>query len=228
MSLTDVDRVSEVIGQLQTLDLELMIKDVMAEQGEMIEGSTKGLGAISLTSLHAMQSPTMTSCLYAGPDDPSKRLLPLCIKIRDAFASAGFMVTDDRPLKLHATILNTVYAKNSGQKRARSPSKEKVDRQPLAATESNEAQPTSLAREISLPGTARPPDTFRGHGRNSRAPMKLDATQLLEKCKDFVWASEFAIEKLAICKMGAKKILDNDGNVIDEQYEEVASIVMPA
>lgn len=224
MSLTDVDRVSEAIGHLQTLDINSMIQEVVAEQGDLFERDTIGLGTMSLTALHAMQSPTKTSSLYAGPEDPSKRLLPLCLRIRDAFASAGFIVMEDRPLKLHATILNTIYAKSGGRNKAPSPDK---DNTTLPLTHSNEVLPASLVRDISPPGGAPLPDSSRGRGRRSRAPITLDATQLLDKCKDFIWASGFAIEKLAICEMGAKKILDMDGNIVDEQYEEVASIALP-
>jgi activating signal cointegrator complex subunit 1 len=120
-----------------------------------------------------MHSPKSTSILYAGPQDPSGSLLPICSKLRSLFEDAGYLVSDDRPLKLHATIVNTIYAKAE----------------------------------------------HRGGGN-----VRFDAEALLGKWKDFIWVQDFAIEKLAICKMGAKKITNENGEIVGEEYEEVASI----
>ncbi|KAF2100104.1 hypothetical protein NA57DRAFT_56030 [Rhizodiscina lignyota] len=137
---------------------------------------------VALKSLHSMHPARKTSILYAGPDDPSGLLLPLCKHLRTLFTDAGLMVKDDRQLKLHATVLNTIYVKRSSR------------------------------------------DRSSGHGPNARAPLRVDATALLELYKDFVWADGVRIEKIAICKMGAKKTFDAAGNIVDEAYEEVASI----
>lgn len=78
---------------------------------------------------------------------------------------------DDRPLKLHATLVNTIYAK-----------------------------------------------------AYHRWGVKFNAEGLIEEWKDFVWAKDFPIEKLAICKMGAKKITGAKGEILGQEYEEIASI----
>lgn len=39
-----------------------------------------------------------------------------------------------------------------------------------------------------------------------------------------MWAKDFPIEKLAICKMGAKKIIGGNEEIVGEEYEETASI----
>jgi activating signal cointegrator complex subunit 1 len=45
----------------------------------------------------------------------------------------------------------------------------------------------------------------------------IDATQLIEECKHFAWARDFRIEEVAICKMGAKKELGRNGEVLSEK-----------
>ena len=216
MSLTSVDRVSEAIGFLQTFDLEGMLKDILDEGEPSSEDVPAFPPRMSLTSLHSMHPPKKTSILYAGPDDSSGIFVPFCGKLRDTFSAAGFLVPDDRPLKLHATIVNTVYAKAG-------------DRGKAGTGSAGLNGPQASAQGSGLPAESystqdAPPETSRGHGRTSKAPMRLDATGLLDKCKDFVWAENFTIEKIAICKMGAKKILDDGGNLLDEQYEEVATV----
>ena len=67
-----------------------------------------------------MQSPTRTSSLYTAPTAASAALLlPFCTTLRQTFIEAGFLIPEDRQLKLHATIVNTIYAREakSGKKR---------------------------------------------------------------------------------------------------------------
>ena len=66
---------------------------------------------ISLSGLHSMHSPTSTSVLYALPVDPTCRLVNFCQSLRQLFTGAAFILPEDRPLRLHATIVNTVYAR---------------------------------------------------------------------------------------------------------------------
>lgn len=217
MSLDSIDRVSEAIGFLQTLDIGAIIDDIVQDQGD----SQGMLRQISLTSLHSMHSPRKTSVLYAGPDDRSGILMPLCKRLRDEFTAAGFCVPDDRSLKLHATVVNTVYVKQGGRDRP-APQREE-------ASDDNEAPAAEASANTSKPivETVASSSNSRGHGRYAKGPLRLDATDLLEKSKGFKWATDFKIEKIAICKMGAKKILDDDGKIVDEQYEEIASIPFP-
>jgi activating signal cointegrator complex subunit 1 len=97
----------------------------------------------------------------------------MCVLLRNSFEKKGYLVPDDRPLKLHATIVNTIYAKA---------------------------------------------------GHKGGGNLRIDAQDLLEEWKDFVWAKDFPIEKLAICKMGAKKITNANGEIVGEEYEQIASI----
>ncbi|KAF2497927.1 hypothetical protein BU16DRAFT_329576 [Lophium mytilinum] len=137
---------------------------------------------ISLQGLHSMHPPARTSILYAAPEDPTGRLYPAATKLRDLFTQAGLMVPDDRPLKLHATIINTIYAKASKGGRG------------------------------------------AGHGANAKALLRLDAQEMVERYRGFVWAEGVRVERVAICKMGAKKVVDAGGVVVREEYEEVAGL----
>lgn len=59
--------------------------------------------------------------------------------------------------------------------------------------------------------------------------MRFDATELVERYKDFVWAENVRIDRVQICKMGAKKIFNESGEVVDEEYEVVGEkIIAPS
>lgn len=224
MSVGSVDRISEAIGFLQTLDIQALMQEAI--KGKHSTQTLRDDRAIqlrvSLTSLHSMHPPRRTSILYAGPEDRNEILMPFCNKLRSAFSSAGFLVQDDRPLKLHATMLNTIYVKATGRQAATlgattSKTTAVIDN-PSSEHGGSEAAPNAEGAKD---------DRSRGHGPNAKAPIRLDATTLLEQCKDFVWTNEFTIDKVAICEMGAKKIMDEEGNILDEHYQEVAAVELP-
>jgi len=66
---------------------------------------------VSLTGLQSMHNPARTSILYTLPEDHTFRLRSVCEALCHQFTSKGFLVLDKRPLLLHATIVNTLYAK---------------------------------------------------------------------------------------------------------------------
>ncbi|KAI0900809.1 kinase A anchor protein [Annulohypoxylon nitens] len=132
-------------------------------------GSSSPLLSLTLRGLHPMQSASKTSVLYVSPTDAEGTLQRFCEKLRSTFQEAGLMVVENRPLLLHATILNTIYVK--GRKKGR---KEK---------------------------------------------LLIDASGILDRYEDYVWMENVPVEKIAICKMGAKK--QEDG---DEAYEVEAEI----
>jgi activating signal cointegrator complex subunit 1 len=80
-----------------------------------------GALTITLRGLHAMQPAARASVLYSTPADEDGTLLRLCEQIKAAFQAAGLMLDENRPLLLHATILNTLYVKagRRGQRRER-------------------------------------------------------------------------------------------------------------
>ncbi|KAI0205483.1 kinase A anchor protein [Astrocystis sublimbata] len=66
-------------------------------------------------------------------------------------------------------------------------------------------------------------NTIYVKGRKGKKSEKLwiDARQILDRYDDYVWMENVPIEKIAICKMGAKKLEDGD-----EAYEVEAEIDM--
>ncbi|CAK7209367.1 hypothetical protein SCUCBS95973_000415 [Sporothrix curviconia] len=110
LSLGDSDRLQQAVQRLQSLARE--------DAGKAEAGKPEGKPiSMALHGLHAMQPPARATVLYASPVDESTGqlaaaggpLLALCERVRAAFAD--LMVPDERPLLLHATIVNTVYAK---------------------------------------------------------------------------------------------------------------------
>lgn len=135
---------------------------------------------ISLSGLHPMQAPTKTSSLYTAPTLSPRSLTPFSLALQTAFRTPGFLLPDTRPLKLHATIVNTIYARSA----------------------------TS------------------GKKRWSKDSGKIDATALIERYRDYEWVRDMRIERVAICEMGAKKVLEGEV-VVDQVYTEVASVELP-
>lgn len=204
---------------------------------------------ISLKSLQSMHAPHKTSILYAFAEDPSERLEPLCNALRGQFMEAGFLIDDQRPLKLHATIVNTIYAK--GRKRSRKTREQtnkqqknpgvneiKVEESTLddqkqgseAEVEDHKAKETTAqpsGQTASNGGEAGHNDGTTGHGPNADAPLKINAVGILERYKEYVWADDFVLDRVAICEMGAKKIFNEKGEVVSEEYKEVATLSLP-
>jgi activating signal cointegrator complex subunit 1 len=173
---------------------------------------------ISLTGLSSMHSPTNTSILYIPPSDPTNRLYPFCLALQKIFQDEGLLLPDSRELKLHATIVNTIYAK--GRKKRAGP-KRKGSHGGEPSPGSGEQGGLVKVKEDDEE------DRSQGHGPHSNAPLKFDPRRLLEEYKDFVWAEGIVLDRIAICEMGAKKHFDTDGNVVGEEYTEVASVILP-
>jgi activating signal cointegrator complex subunit 1 len=241
MSLMSEDRVEEAVKFLKSLDLKGLIDEnvhtessqsaIEIAQNTLVKdvkqsslqttlkssttdttNSNDSLLSISLTSLHSMHSPKSTSILYAAPHDPSGRLLPLCTTLRSLFEKEGHLVPDDRPLKLHATIVNTIYAKSGGRGGGSiGTAKTIAGSYTQTAGDNTDGKSAVFNRSV-------------GHGPNAKALLRFDAEGLLEQWKDFIWVEGFPLEKLSICKMGATKITAANGEVIGEEYEEIASI----
>jgi len=91
--------------------------------GETARGDGFPPLTLSLTGLQAMGSPAATSVLYAAPTDATGRLWGFCNALRKEFVEAGFLVPEERPLLLHATVVNMVYAKERGRKKGKPPVK---------------------------------------------------------------------------------------------------------
>jgi len=155
---------------------------------EAAEGPLPPLLSVTLKGLHSMQpGASKASVLYAPPVDADGVLKRFCEKLRSTFQDAGLMAEEDRPLLLHATILNTIYVKGG---------------------RNNNSNPGGRGRGGG------------GGGKGKRHErLTIDARQILERYEDYMWMENISVEKIAICKMGAKKLDDGD-----EAYEVEAEI----
>jgi activating signal cointegrator complex subunit 1 len=236
MSL-DEEKLQGAVESLQELDLKSILRSASAAEqqmsiGQQLEG--EGL-SINLGGLIPMQQPHKTSILYAEPRDTTSRLFPFASSLRNHFTTKGFLIEDSRPLKLHATILNTIYAKPRGRQGNR-----KKDETPeIQADTADHDDTTSATGSVAGEDAIRAPDSFtaenetasaqrdeldrsEGHGPKAKSWIRFDATSLIEQHIDFVWAENLKIDRVQICKMGAKKTMNEAGEVVDEKYEVVA------
>ena len=172
MSLLTPDRLEAACAFLRDLDISAMLK---AAQGHL-------LTPLTFTGLHPMGTQEHTSSLYAAPSSPSAAavLIPFCTALRQAFVAAELMVPETRPMKLHATVVNTIYAR--------------------------EAQ--------------------SGKKRWGKGSGKFDARAVVDRYREFEWARDVRIERVSICEMGAKKVMEGEV-VVDQVYTEVASVPLP-
>lgn len=263
MSL-DGDKLTQATDLLKNLDLEALLREAttrkdVEEVQEKTEVSDKSESQppaplslenplrISLTSLQPMQSPHKTSILYISPSDPSERLKPLCLALRQRFSDAELLVPDTRPLRLHATIVNTIYAKGRRKPKPKSRTKKGEDDKKVDAETAKDAAVESTSATRNAPkdesdhGEQSSPidgqkdgskqltanDAGSGHGPDAKAPLRFDAREILERYKDHVWAEDFCIDRVAICEMGAKKVLDEAGKIVREEYKEIAVKRLP-
>ncbi|EHK18716.1 uncharacterized protein TRIVIDRAFT_57587 [Trichoderma virens Gv29-8] len=69
--------------------------------------------SLTLQGLHSMQPAERAAVLYAPPLDPEGILYDFCKQLQKPFQDSGLMIDENRPLLLHATIINTIYVKNN-------------------------------------------------------------------------------------------------------------------
>ncbi|KAK1063238.1 hypothetical protein LTR12_009577 [Friedmanniomyces endolithicus] len=228
MSL-DKTRLEEAIRLLQALDVETVLRDALAEplksKSSVMSRRTSAL-TIDLEGLVSMHPAYKTSILYIAPTDKSNRLYTFCVALQKLFADAGLLVPDGRPFRLHATIVNTIYAKSRKQ---RPPKRTERGDSPEPRETGEGSTGTTLHYTQNSEGNGRVStseldDRSQGHGPKANAPLKMDATALLARFENFVWAEGVVLDRVSICEMGAKKIVDADGRVVDEEYTEVASV----
>ena len=85
--------------------------EAVSSSGKNVSTSLPTPLVISLEGLFEFNRPQKASRLLAEPVDPSHRLLQFAKAARQHFIDAGFMLSEDRELKLHATLVNTVYVR---------------------------------------------------------------------------------------------------------------------
>lgn len=182
--------------------------------------------AITLKGLHPMQKPQKTSILYAHPEDLTHRLLRFGTALRNMFVEKGLVIDEDRPQKLHATIVRTSYARK-GEKSGKRDGKGSVlrpeqlhsDKTEEEAVEQGEEQDQERCQDEDAKAT--PAVKAKRQKRQRQKPIELDARKLIESFKDFEWATDVQIGRVAICRMGANEVVDEEGVAVDAKYREV-------
>ncbi|TWU75659.1 hypothetical protein ED733_007221 [Metarhizium rileyi] len=165
MSLNQEDT-RRAVDLLNTLRPREVLAEVRVRASAAAKGRTEDGGlAISLRGLRSTTSPASTSVLYAPPSDAEGVLYAFCEALRRPFREMGLIGDENRPLLLHATVVNTVYVRGGG-------------------------------------------------GGRRKGRLVLDARDLMGRYADYVWAQDMPVRRVALCRMGARKV---DGD--DEVYE---------
>ncbi|KAL1606705.1 hypothetical protein SLS60_004112 [Paraconiothyrium brasiliense] len=259
MSL-DEEQLESATLYLKDLDVKKILQNVtaqcMAEQAAERGTVSENLNAyampdwealsVDLKGLVPMQVAHKTSILYAEPMDKSQRLQPFGEKLKYEFTKNGFLIEDKRTLRLHATVINTIYAKSKerrGRARAPTPRDRLVD---SAVDGANGVEHDDGASTASSTGdsqdevTTAPPDPSTtetqvpkmdgstGHGPEAKSWLRFDGRDLIDRFKDVVWADNVRIDRVQICKMGARKTRDDAGEIVAEEYEVVGEKVIGA
>jgi activating signal cointegrator complex subunit 1 len=291
MSLTTKDRLDEATSFLNSLDIEQMLRettsndaDVSQQQQSSTEEEENSLApiSVSLQSLYALPKAKAATVLYAKPVDPTSRLYPLGVKLRERFVEAGLIQPDYlktkprkgskvidnnntsqndipaqtetpkpklRPLLLHATIVNTIYARgghsaqNRGKDRRRggpltfdardmlthhhdfytddtcveakkhdvSDSSFLEDAESDRSSESNDESSSSMSTQE--------------EAHPSRTVQQITPETADREKYPFVWARNFHIEKVCICEMGAKAVVDGDGDPLGARLGQKYRVV---
>ena len=66
-----------------------------------------------------------------------------------------------------------------------------------------------------------------GHGKH-KAKLTINAEEIIQDYEDFIWMKDIKIERVAICRMGAEKLREEDDrDGLGERYFEEGFIEMP-
>ncbi|KAF3048205.1 hypothetical protein E8E12_011230 [Didymella heteroderae] len=252
MSLSPLE-LSSATQYLQDLDVRRLLRGIttqkIAEMGIDTPTVSEGLGAVEnppplsdagnaaamadpevlaldLKGLVPMQRARQTSILYAEPVDGTGRLMRFGESLRRSFEEGGWVVRDERGLRLHATVLNTIYAKPKGRGRGRA---KQTGRSAAGSAIEAVVREDGVDKQDQrgTDGEGGQEEDRQGRGADAKNWMRFDASNLIEAYKDFVWAEDVRIDRVQICKMGAQKIRDEtNGEIVDERYEVVAEKTM--
>jgi len=130
------------------------------------------------------------------------------------------LVPDTRPLRLHATIVNTIYIKGRKKNKKKPKAEATEGKQDEVKTKDSNLPPSMNMSEKEDGLQANTPDS--GHGPSAKSSFYLYATSLLSTYRSHVWASDIPISRIAICEMGVKKQFSSTGELIGEAYHEAA------
>ncbi|KAJ9615154.1 hypothetical protein H2200_001228 [Cladophialophora chaetospira] len=202
--------------------------------------------SITLHSLGVFPSASQARVFFAHPIDPTRRLKIFSILIRERFNAAD-LILDQRPLVLHATVANLIYAKHDSKRagRARRGGGHAVDAREILRFFNgelggdggvNKAPPMpdekialESAGKIELEGSGQkfvaPGEEARSTSAASDAQVQLRAFRRPHPIP-YIWARDIPITSIRICKMGAEP---SDKPGWELEYRAVAEeVFLPA
>ncbi|CAD6442519.1 ed94cd7d-ad7a-480c-a19f-f03853aa1944-CDS [Sclerotinia trifoliorum] len=153
----------------------------------------------------------------------------------------------ERDLLLHATIVNTIYIprgyEHEHEHAGPAPGRERKNARGIEIeVEGGSYSGTQTGNESKIKNTKektqkshtlpkppnrppQPPKPLKPNKPTKPKPrLKFNAREILSRYANFTWMRDMRIEKVAICRMGAKKKGDEDG---DEEYEVEAEVEVP-
>lgn len=208
------DRARLLSGQTQSQSRSQSQAQIQTQQSNPSPLQQEGQPKITLRGLSCMQAatPEAAAVLYAPPADELGLLQRFCERVRDAFREADVMADEGRPLLLHATVVNTVYVKGDKGR----------DKGETSGGLGGEDGGGRGGRGRGRGGNRARGGRGGGRGGKRWERLVFDAREVLERYEDQVWMRDVPLESVAICKMGAKKVVV-DG-VEDEAYEVASEV----
>ncbi|KAJ5549902.1 hypothetical protein N7461_004600 [Penicillium sp. DV-2018c] len=171
MSLPTKERLDQALSFFQSLDLANLMSET--EQVSTHAQPDRTLDqpspfSVSLESLHALPRGKEATILHASPVDPTGRLYPFCVKLRDKFIDAGFIQVENNTkskAKDKSSDISTQDAPQSFQQ----PSSLPVDGSLHRSERSVASEPPSLAENTD-------PSTVAIPRKPKPRPLLLHAT----------------------------------------------------
>ncbi|KAI9300801.1 kinase A anchor protein [Cunninghamella echinulata] len=189
MSLNTTDEISQATALLHDKCLPLI---------QSYQTSSAPL-TIDLHQLDVMQcNPKSAHVLYVQVKDNSHNnsLYQLCNDINQIMVDNGLMEKDNRPLKLHVTLINTIYGKKRSNEMANSSNQREVSNESINTMDSNNN------KEKDNHGKD---NNKKRHFISKRSKQKkrisFDATSILDTYGD-IHLGSFTLDKLHLMKMG--------------------------
>lgn len=186
-----------------------------------ISASSPASLSITLGNLGTFPRPASSRVFFAHPHDPTNRLQRLAELIRQRFQAVD-LITETRPLVLHATVANLIYAKGKG--RGGRPHRRGhgtqdgncVDARDILGYFNETLRPMgsqdqpAQTSQIPRPNTPSPPTPFPPLSTppllpDPTKPSPSTTTTPEESNFNFIWARDIPIDRIRICKMGAEK-----------------------
>lgn len=225
MSLPTKERLDEALSFFQSIDL----RDLMREAEQVVlrkhakkassqrpsntdkqasnHQSTTSKGqpqplTVSLNALHALPSAKAATILHASPVDPTERLYPFCVMLRDKFIEAGFIVAESKEKDVSPTEStqnnertkaenqsNTAPQASSQKNAGSSTSPSKMDPYTVALTRTPKPRPlllhATIVNTIYVRGRPSPTSADRAQGGRTRKRFEFDARDLLARYKNY-------------------------------------------